>query len=204
MYNLPIFISLSIDFVVDFNRYLMNIQEYQETPDHRFTKDKNHIYGGFAINYLMYTMIPLLIFSPLFSYYMATKYHEASPYPHTTINMSRFYPQDIVMRFMMLPNGLFLNLVYLTAFGWIKLLKRQTQYPESTHQWLLPIGQISILGFEVTIATIDGGKLPLIHIIGALFFFLVLLVVTALMTLTLRDMYEWCPSIMPERNILVK
>ena len=63
---------------------------------------------------------------------------------------------------------------------------------------------MSILGFEVTIATIDGGKLPLIHIIGALFFFLVLLIVTTLMTLTMRDMYDWCPSIMSGRNILVK
>ena len=164
-----------------------------------------HLYGGFAINYLMFTSIPLLIFSPLLSYYLATNYHEASPYPHTTItNMSRFYPQDIVMRFLMLPNGVFLNLVYLAAFGWLRVVKNETNYPGSTNQWLLPIGHASILGFQVTIATIDGGRLPFIHIIGALFFFLVLLIVSTQSTLTIRDMWQWCPSIMPRRNLLVK
>jgi hypothetical protein len=63
---------------------------------------------------------------------------------------------------------------------------------------------LSILGFEVTIATIDGGKLPLIHILGALFFFLTLLAVTTNCTLILRDMYQWCPSIIPRFSLFIK
>jgi hypothetical protein len=142
--------------------------------------------GGLKVNYILCSFIPMLIFAPLFSYYMAVTHKEAKGYPHTTItNMSRFYPQDIVFRFFMLPAGGFINLIYFLIFKWVKKVKEETQYPGGTEQWLLPLGQLSVIGFEMAIGTIDGGKLPNIHIYGALVFFLMLLIISTTMSFVL-------------------
>ena len=77
------------------------------------------------------------------------------------------------------------------------MVKNDIKYPGSTNQWLLPMGQLSIIGFEATIATIDGGPLALLtHATGALFFFVTLLITVTLSTITIRDMWQWCPDIM--------
>lgn len=157
------------------------------------------------MNYLMYYFIPVLIGSPLFSYYMATKYKEARGYPHTTItNMSRFYPQDLVFRFFMLPSGAFVNLIYLVLFAWVKRVKNDTGYPGTTQQWLMPLGHLSVIGYMFAIGTIDAGPLPFIHITGALVFFLMLFAITINQTITLMDMHSWCSSIIGTNSLIIK
>jgi hypothetical protein len=169
-----------------------SIDKYQ-IPDSRNLQKAETMLGRVWMNYLMYSFIPILILTPLFSYYMATRYKEARGYPHTTItNMSRFYPQDIVFRFFMLLAGGFINLIYLVLFRWIKRAKERTGYPGTTQQWLLGLGHVSVVGYMLAIGTIDAGPLPFIHITGALVFFLVLFSITISQSLILNDMHSWC------------
>ena len=161
--------------------------------------------GILSINKLLCFFIPLLIFACFFSYYMAVTKKETRPFPHTTItNMSRFYPQDLVFRYIMLPAGGFVSLIYFVLFKWLKELKQVVNYPHSTEQWLHLLGQLSILGFYGAVSTIDGGNLPLIHIIGALFFFLLLFLISSVVTVVLREMHRWSTSVIGRGSMLLK
>lgn len=104
----------------------------------------------------------------------------------------------------MLPAGGFVSLIYFVLFKWLKKLKKVVNFPYSTEQWLHPLGQLSILGFYGAVSTIDGGKLPLIHIIGALFFFLMLFVISSVVTVVLREMHKWSSWVIGRRSILIK
>ena len=169
------------------------------------TRRTEKVLGGLWMNYLMYGLIPILILTPLFSYFMATKYKEARGYPHTTItNMSRFYPQDIVFRFFMLPAGGFINLIYMVLFAWMKKAQKDTGYTGNTGHWLLPLGHMSVIGYLLAIGTIDAGPLPFIHITGALEFFLTLFSITISQSLTLMDMHSWCSSVIRTCSLRIK
>lgn len=69
---------------------------------------------------------------------------------------------------------------------------------------MLPVGQISTLGFLAAIGTIDGNGYPIIHDIGAVFFFIMLFLLAMVITLTIRDMHEWDPSAITRSSILYK
>lgn len=94
----------------------------------------------------------------------------------------------------MLPAGGFINLAYYCVFRWMEKEKERTKYPGSVYGGLLRLSQISTLGFLAAIGTIDGLGYPIIHDIGAVFFFIILFVLSVLVTLIVRDMYDWDPS----------
>lgn len=104
----------------------------------------------------------------------------------------------------MLVSGGFIGLVYFTAFRWIKLLKKQSNYPGPLFLFLNPLGQASVLGFYGAIATIDGAGLAPIHAPGAIFFFVLLFIITVALTLVMRDMHSWDTSIISRRSIQLK
>jgi len=70
---------------------------------------------------------------------------------------------------------------------------------------LYPISQASVFGFFAAIGTIDGKHpLPRIHSIGAVFFFILLFVVALNVTLLVRDIYKWDPSVISYKSKLMK
>lgn len=143
--------------------------------------------GGVKINYLLVCFIPLLIGACLYSYHMAVKQKQEKPFPSATITATAcHYPQDIEFRFFMMAAGGFINLVYFIIFKWLKLLKRETGFPYSTEGWLYYLAQVSVLGFYCAVATIDGRGTTKIHGPGAVFFFIVLLIIVGAVTIVLR------------------
>ena len=139
------------------------------------------------INYLLYFFVPLLIGACLYSYHMATSKKEEKPFPHTTItNTACHYPQDIIFRWFMLPAGGFINLIYYIVFKWLKDVKKRTSYPFGIEAWLHPWGQGSVIGFYCAIGTIDGNGYPSIHGIGAVIFFIILYILSVVITLVVR------------------
>ncbi len=104
----------------------------------------------------------------------------------------------------MLSAGGFINLVYFCIFRWISLESKRIGYPGSVYGWLLPLGQISTLGFLAAIGTIDGNGYPIIHDIGAVFFFIILFLIAMIITLVVRDMHFWDPSAINRNSFLSK
>lgn len=104
----------------------------------------------------------------------------------------------------MLPAGGFINLVYFSLFKWVELEKKRTAYPGDIYSWMLPLGQLSTLGFLAAIGTIDANGYPIIHDIGAVFFFIVLFLIAMTVTLVLRDMHAWDPSVISRKSYLAK
>lgn len=161
--------------------------------------------GGMHVNYIIYVFIPLIIFACLFSYHMAVSTHQEKPFPHSTITHTAcHYPQDIIFRFLTLPAGSFVHLLYFTAFRYVQLLKKKTSFPYSTEKWLLAVAQISILGYYGAVGTIDGAGYPIIHLIGSIFFFILLYVVAGAITIVLRELHNWDPTVINPRSLLIK
>jgi len=134
--------------------------------------------------------IPILLLTPCYTYYLAVKTKEQRPYPHSTItNTACYYPQDIAFRGVMLPASSFIGLVYFGLYRWMTAEKKRTNYPGSIYGWMHPLAQASILGFLAAIGTIDGAGYPDLHSYGAVFFFIVLFLITAVVTLVLRDIH---------------
>jgi hypothetical protein len=104
----------------------------------------------------------------------------------------------------MLPAGGFICLIYFVAYRWIKLLQAKTGYPGPTFHYLYYWGEASVLGFYGAIATIDASKRPPIHGIGAVFFFILLYVISTSLTLVIRDIRAWDTTITSRASIILK
>jgi hypothetical protein len=149
--------------------------------------DSHPILGGLHLNYVLYFFIPLLIFACLYSYHMAVSNKQEKPFPHATItNTACHYPQDIVFRWLMLPAGSFIVLLYFVVFRWLSLEKQRVGFPYGTEEWLYRWAIASVTGFYCAIGTIDSAGYPAIHGIGAVFFFVVLYVVAGSVTIVIR------------------
>ena len=61
-----------------------------------------------------------------------------------------------------------------------------------------------MLGFYGAIATIDESKRPPIHGIGAVFFFILLYIISTSLTLVIRDIRAWDTTITSRTSILLK
>lgn len=176
-------------------------EKVRKTPEQKYGR----LLGGLHINYLMYFFIPLLIFACVYCYHEAVKKKDERPFPHATItNTACHYSQDIVFRGLMLPAGSFIVLIYFTAFQYLKLEKRRTDYPEGTNQWLKNWALASVVGFYCAIGTIDGAGYPDLHSFGAVFFFIVLFVTAGAITLVMKDMRDWDSRLFSRKSILVK
>ena len=78
------------------------------------------ILGQIPINLVLWVYIPVIFMVPVYTYYMAVSKHEEPPFPHATItSTSCYYPQDIVVRFVMLPGASFLALVFFIVYRWL-------------------------------------------------------------------------------------
>ena len=128
------------------NKSINPCQEGQNTVAHnRLTNQvtehhqhsATHSYGGIHINNLLYFFIPILISACLYSYHAAVTAKQEPPFPHATITSTAcHYPQDIVFRFLMLPAGGFICLIYYVAYRWLKLLQDKTGYTGPTYHYL--------------------------------------------------------------------
>lgn len=136
---------------------------------------------------------------------MSVKQKQEKPYPHATItNTACHYPQDIVFRDLMLPAGSFICLIYFIAFRWLELLKKKTGYPYGVESWLYKWAIASVIGFYCAIGTIDAAGIPTIHSIGAVFFFVILFLVAALMTVVIRELHNWDPRVVTGKSVMLK
>ena len=62
----------------------------------------------------------------------------------------------------------------------------------------------SIVGFYCAIGTIDGAGYPSIHGIGAVFFFIVLYILSGAMTIVMRELHNWDATILNKTSITIK
>lgn len=62
----------------------------------------------------------------------------------------------------------------------------------------------SVIGFYCAIGTIDSAGYPSIHGIGAVFFFVILFLVAGVVTLVVRELHNWNPSLVTGRSVTVK
>ena len=115
------------------------------------------------------------------------------------------YPQAIVFRFTMAISASFLSLIYFVIFRWLTNLKKKIHYPGHIPSWLHPLGQISVLGYLIAIGTIDAdGTSHTLHGPGAVFFFIVLFLLTTTVTCIIRDMRHWDTSIISRSSMRIK
>lgn len=53
-------------------------------------------------------------------------------------------------------------------------------------------------------ATIDGAGYPIIHLIGSIFFFILLYVVAGAITIVLKEMHNWDPTVISRKSLITK
>jgi hypothetical protein len=178
---------------------------HEEPSSPRGGQKTHPLLGGVHLNYIMYYFIPLLIFACLYTYHMAVSSKQELPFPHTTItDTACHYPQDVVFRWLMLPAGSFIVLLYYIVFRWLGLEKQRGGFPFSTEQWLYKWATASVLGFYCAIGTIDGAGYPDLHTFGAVFFFIALFVVAGAVTMVMREMHNWDPKLVSRKSMLAK
>lgn len=125
-----------------------------------------------------------------------------NPFPHATITHTAcHYPQDIVFRWLTLPAGSFVHLLYFSVFRYVELLKQRSLFPLGTEQWLLGVAQASVLGFYGAVGTIDGSGYPIIHLIGSIFF---LYLVAGAVTIVLHELHNWDATVINSKSLLLK
>jgi hypothetical protein len=95
-------------------------------------------------------------------------------------------------------------LVYYVAYKWLEKLKKKTAYPGPIFGELYFWGEASVLGFYGAIATIDGLDRPAIHGIGAVFFFIMLYVISTSISIVMRDMHEWDSASISRNSTMLK
>lgn len=157
------------------------------------------------MNYPLYFFIPLLVFACFYSLHMSVKQKQEKPYPHATItNTACHYPQDIVFRYFMLPAGSFIVLTYYIAFEWLKKTKKRIEFPFGVEAWLQKWAIASVVGFYCAIGTIDSAGYPSIHGIGAVFFFIILYVTAGAITIVMRELHNWDPTVISKFSINTK
>lgn len=157
------------------------------------------------MNTILYIFLPMVLLTPLYSYHMAVSRKQEPPFPHATItNTACHYPQDIVFRAGMLPAGSFIALTYYVIYRWIASEKKRVGYPGEIFSWMGHLAQASIIGFYCAIGTIDGAGYPNIHSIGAVFFFIVLFLISFVSTLVLREMHKWDCTVLSRESMVIK
>jgi hypothetical protein len=83
-------------------------------------KPQGTILGALRLDPLLIVYIPTLIFTPVYSYYMAVHHHQEKPYPWATVTMTAcHYPQDIFFRFAMIICSSILSLTFYIVFRWL-------------------------------------------------------------------------------------
>lgn len=61
-----------------------------------------------------------------------------------------------------------------------------------------------MIGFYCAIGTIDGAGYPELHDFGAIFFFIVLYIVAGTISIVMREMHNWDPTIIARKSIVSK
>ena len=68
--------------------------------------------GSMRINYIIYFYLPIILFTPAYTYHMAVKNKQEPPFPHATVtNTACHYPQAQIFRWTMTSAGAFLTLI---------------------------------------------------------------------------------------------
>lgn len=82
--------------------------------------------GRLNVAILVTFYVPIIILTPLYTYYMAVSRHEEKPFPAATITSTAcYYPQDIVFRYTMLIASSILALIFFLVFRWMALVAKQ-------------------------------------------------------------------------------
>jgi hypothetical protein len=101
-------------------------------------------------------------------------------------------------------SGSFLSLLYFVLFNWVKAEKKRTNYPHTIYSHVYYIGQLSVWGYMIAMATIDGAWYPDLHTDSAVFFFLMLFIIVMTKTIVIHDMYQWDSSVISKKSLTIK
>lgn len=61
-----------------------------------------------------------------------------------------------------------------------------------------------MIGFYCAIGTIDSAGYPSIHGIGAVFFFIILYVTAGAITIVMRELHNWDPTVLSRKSVIIK
>lgn len=151
--------------------------------------------GRIRIDIFLWIEIPLLLFTPMVTYYVAITHKEVPAFPYTTITKTAcFYPQNVLFRFAMLTASSFLSLIFFCIFRWLKYQVNRIQFPEKLQGWMYPVSQVGVLAYAITIGTIDSKGTGKLHGPCAVIFFIILYALTVHLTLFMKRMLHWDSS----------
>lgn len=160
--------------------------------------------GRLSIDRLMWVMVPAMILTPFYTYYMGVSRHEVKPFPHATVtDTATHYPQDIVFRYVMLINSSFLSLTFFLVFRWLEWQAKRVGFPlPPSYQFYL--AEASIICYAITIGTIDGKGIGKYHGPCAITFFVIWLVTILNMTVYMTRLRSWDTSVMSKTSLRLK
>ena len=149
-------------------------------------------------------MVPAMILTPFYTYYMGVSKKEVPPYPHATVtDTATHYPQDIVFRYVMLINSSFLALIFFVVFRWLEFQAFRVKYPPPL-KYQFYLAEASILCYAITIGTIDGKGIGKLHGPCAVIFFIIWLVTVLNMTVYMTKLRNWDSSVMSKLSLRLK
>lgn len=160
--------------------------------------------GRLDLSAILWVLVPLMVATPLYTYYMAVTYDHAKPFPHTTVtDTATYYPQDIIFRYIMLINASFLSFVFFAAFRWAEWQAGRVGYHRPPrYQFYLAEG--SIFCYCMAISTIDGKGTGDLHTQNAIAFFVIWLVTVLNMTAYFTKLRAWDTSVMSVASLRLK
>lgn len=162
------------------------------------------IQGEIKLNRIIYVVVPAMIATTLFCYYMAVKYHEQKPFPYATVTATAsHYPQDIVFRFVMLIFSSTLALLFYTVVRWMDKKAERAGF-EKIPRYYLYSGMFSIFCYCVTIGTIDEVGRGKWHGPCAVTFFVIWVVAIINITVYLTKLRNWDTSSLSLRSLTIK
>ena len=164
-----------------------------------------HRYGAIKLDVIVLIYIPLVLFAPCFTYYMAViKEKQCKPFPHSTITQTaNRYPQNIVFRLIMgVATSLFV-LIFDMIYRWIDHQAERSGFKKMDKMYYY-LMLFANLCYCTAVLTIDGlGNGPL-HTPSAVFFFIILEVFIVYATFFMIRLRKWDTSVMSKRSLNIK
>ena len=153
---------------------------------------------------MLWIYVPVMFFTPCYTYYMAVSNQEEPPYPHATVTSTAcHYPQDIVFRFIMLFCSSILALSFFVVFRWLESQAKRVDFPPP-QQYQFYIAEGSIFCYGVTIGTIDGRGTGTLHGPCAVIFFIIWFLTIVNMTVYMTKLRKWDTTTLSRTSLTLK
>lgn len=162
------------------------------------------IKGKISLSAILCVMAPSIIAATLFCYYMADKYHECEPFPHSTVTKTAsFYPQNIVFRYVLLIFSSTLTLVFFSIIRWLDYQAVRTGF-KKLPRYFYNAGMFSMFCYAVTIGTIDGKGRGKWHGVCAVTFFVIWVIGIINFTIYMTKLRNWDSSTLSKTSLIWK